>query len=118
MVGNFTPQSASIQHAALGTALNSTGGVGTQAQGFFDGVMDEARVWNYARSAQQIGHGAQLEIVSAPGLRGRWGMNEGSGTVVADSSGNNVNGTLVGTNVALGGWSAVRRQQRGAGCGR
>ena len=57
-------------------------------------------IWNYARSAQQIGHGAQLEIVSAPGLRGRWGMNEGTGTVVADSSGNNINGTLVGTNVA------------------
>jgi VCBS repeat-containing protein len=103
LVGNFTPQAASVQHAALGTALNSTGGVGTQTQGFFDGVMDEARVWNHARTASQIARGSQLEIVTAPGLRGRWGMNEGSGTTVADSSGNNIGGTLVGTNVA---WAA------------
>src|SRR5204862_4930312 len=71
VVGAFTPQANSIQHAALGTALNSTGGVGSQTQGFLDGVLDEARVWNYARSAQQVGHGRQLEILSAPGLRGR-----------------------------------------------
>ena len=62
--------------------------------------MDEARVWNYARSAQQIGRGRQLEIASAPGLRGRWGLNEGSGSAIADSSGNNIGGTLVGSNVA------------------
>ena len=56
-VGAFTPRFDSIQHAALGTALNSTGGVGTQTQGFFAGVLDEARIWNYARSVQQIGRG-------------------------------------------------------------
>ena len=101
VVGAFTPQFNGIQHAALGTALNSTGGITSgQTQGFFDGVMDEARVWNYARSGQQIGRGSQLEIGSAPGLRGRWGLNEGSGTVIGDSSGNNVTGTLVGSNVA------------------
>ena len=38
-------------------ALNSTGGIGSQTQGSFNGVLDEARVWNYARSAQQIGRG-------------------------------------------------------------
>jgi hypothetical protein len=99
VVGAFTPQFNSIQHAALGTALNSTGGVGSQTQGFFNGVMDEARVWNYARTAQQIGRGRQFEIASAPGLRGRWGLNEGSGSAIADSSGNNIGGTLVGSNV-------------------
>ena len=31
VVGAFTPRADSIQHAALGTALNSTGGVGTRA---------------------------------------------------------------------------------------
>ena len=100
VVGAFTPRFDSIQHAALGTALNSTGGIGSQTQGFFDGAMDEARVWNYARSTQQIVRGRQLEIVSAPGLRARWGLNEGSGSAIGDSSGSNINGTLVGTNVA------------------
>ena len=65
--------------------------------------MDEARVWNYARSAQQIGHGSQIEVTSAPGLRARWGLNEGAGSVIADSSGQNITGTLVGSNVA---WAA------------
>ena len=55
-------------------------------------------MWNYARSAQQIGRGRQLEIVSAPGLKGRWSFSESAGTAVADSSGNAVNGTIVGTN--------------------
>ena len=100
-VGAFTPRFDSIQHAALGTALNSAGvATSGQTQGFFDGVMDEARVWNYARSAQQIAHGSQIEIASAPGLRGRWGLNAGAGSAIADSSGNNVNGTLVGSNAA------------------
>ena len=55
-------------------------------------------MWNYARSGAQIGRGSEFEITSAPGLLGRWGMNETSGTTVADSSGNGVTGTLVGTN--------------------
>ena len=100
VVGAFTPQFNSIQHAALGTALNSTGGAGSQTQGFFDGVMDEARIWNYARSAQQIGRGRNYEISSAPGLLGRWSFNTGTGSVLADSSGHSINGTVTGTNWA------------------
>ena len=100
VVGAFTPQFNSIQHATLGTALNSTGGIGSQTQGFFDGVMDEARIWNYARSAQQIGRGRNYEISSAPGLLGRWGFNTGTGSVLADSSGHSINGTVTGTNWA------------------
>ena len=68
VVGNFTPQFNSIQHAALGTALNSTGGVGSQTQGFFAGTLDEARVWNYPRSATQILAGKGQEIATATGL--------------------------------------------------
>src|SRR5207244_84247 len=33
-----------------------------------------------------------------PGLLGRWGLNEGSGTVAGDSSGHAVTGTIAGTN--------------------
>ena len=95
VVGAFTPQFDSIQHAALGTALNSTGGFGSQTQGAFAGVLDEARIWNYARSAAQISRGITLEIPSAPGLRGRWGLGEGTGAAMADSSGTGVNGTIV-----------------------
>ena len=50
MVGAFTPRADSIQHAGLGTAMTSTG----SAAGFFQGMLDEPRVWNVARSADAI----------------------------------------------------------------
>ena len=43
----------SIEHAAIGTALNSTG----VAAGFFAGTVDETRIWNYARTPAQIASG-------------------------------------------------------------
>ena len=100
VAGNFTPRFDSIQHAALGTALNSTGVVTSgQTAGFFNGVLDEARIWNYARSDQQIGRGRSLEIpVSTPGLLARWGLNEGTGTSAGDSSGHAITGTIIGSN--------------------
>ncbi len=97
VVGAFTPRFDSIQHAALGGALNSTGGVGSQPQGFFNGVLDESRIWNYARTPQQINRGRLLEIgLPTPGLLGRWGMNEGVGTGVGNSAGS-ATGTVVGS---------------------
>lgn len=92
-----TPRSDSIQHAGLGTALNSTGG----QQGLFHGVIDEVHIWNHARTAQQIQDDLNRQITdpaSESGLVARWGLNEGSGTLVDDSTANALNGTIVGTN--------------------
>ena len=89
-VGAFTPESTSIQHASLASALNSTG----VASGFFQGTLDEARVWNLARTGDQIRSNKDVEIASDPNLIGRWGMNQTSGNLT-DSSGSNT-GTLVG----------------------
>ena len=58
LVVNRTPRSDSIQHAAIASALNSTG----VAAGFFNGVMDEVRIWNFARTAQQISQNMGVEI--------------------------------------------------------
>src|SRR5215213_7595221 len=90
------PRSDSIQHAALGTAMTSTGA----ASGFFQGVIDEARIWNYARTQTQIQATKDLEVSSGNGLLGRWGLNEGGGTTAATSIGS-VKGTL-----ANAGWVA------------
>jgi hypothetical protein len=85
------PQSASIQHAGLGTAFNSTG----VASGFFAGVLDEPRVWNVARSQCQVVATMNSELTSGTGLIGRWGLNEGSGTTAVNSIASSPNGTLV-----------------------
>ena len=115
VVGAFTPRFDSIQHAALGTAFNSTGGITSgQTQGFFDGVLDEARVWNYARSAQQIVHGSQIEITSAPGLRGRWGLNEGAGSGDSGQLGPEHHRHPGRRECRVGGGRSVRREQLAA----
>ena len=91
LAANATPRFDSIQHFGLGTAMSSTG----VAAGFFDGVLDEARVWNHARSAAQIQAGMTAPITSATGLVARWGLDEGSGTVATSSTGS-ANGQING----------------------
>ena len=44
------PRWDSAQHAGLGTAFNTSG----TAAGYFNGTLDEARVWNHARSVDGI----------------------------------------------------------------
>src|SRR5438093_6530821 len=78
---NPTPRFDSIQHAGLATAMTSV----EATADFFAGTLDEARVWNIARSQAQIQTSMNSELASAPGLIGRWGMNEVSGTLVGDS---------------------------------
>ena len=91
----------SIQHGSLAAALNSTGG----AAGAFAGVLDEARIWNYARSAQEIADNYRLEIISTNGLIGRWSLNEGSGSTATNSGSTAVNGTLANGPVWVAGYA-------------
>jgi|GEM_PF-6532653 len=94
--GTRFPQYLSIQHAGLGTAFNSTG---VQA-GFFAGTLDEPRIWNYARTQLQIQQTINSEITSPQsGLLGRWGLNEGTGTIAYNTVTTGPNGTLVNTPV-------------------
>jgi hypothetical protein len=88
---NQTPRWDSIQHAGLATALTSTG----VAAGYFDGVIDEVRIWNFARSDGAILADRFNELTSGTGLVGRWGLDENSGTTAGNSVAGGVNGTLV-----------------------
>lgn len=89
--------SASTQHTAIGTALNSTG----VAEGAFDGAFDEVRVWSAARTIGEIRGAANAEIDAAtPGLVARWSLDEGAGTAVGGSAGTAVNGTITGAGYA------------------
>jgi len=54
---------------------------------FFDGLMDEVRIWNRARSAGEIAANMNRRLAgSESGLVGYWRMDEGSGEVTRDSS--------------------------------
>jgi hypothetical protein len=87
-------RSDSIQHAGLGTTLNSSG----TPSGFFDGTLDEARIWNVARSADDIRSAINTQNPSDAALVARWGLDEGTGMTVNDSAGTAQNGTITGTN--------------------
>ena len=91
---DFTPESTSIQHAALGTSLTSTGAVANTG-GYFAGVLDEARIWNVARSQAQIQATKDHSLTSGTGLIARYGLDEGAGTATASSIGGAPAGTLI-----------------------
>jgi hypothetical protein len=80
---NQPVRSDSVQHTGIGAALESDG----TRNGAFHGAIDEARVWNHVRSAAQIQSDMSRQIETAPGLLGRWGMNEGSGATASDTAG-------------------------------
>jgi len=67
---------------------------------FFDGCVAEMRVWNVARTAEQIAACRYLYDVETEGNEGLlayWKFNEGEGNVVTDYSGNGRNLTAIGT---------------------
>jgi len=53
-----------------------------------DGYIDEVRIWNYARNAQEIGRAMYKELGGTEsGLLGYWKFNESSGILAHDSAG-------------------------------
>lgn len=90
------PRNDNVQGLGIGTTVNSTGA----RAGFFHGLIDEARIWNYARSESEIAANMDVEIASATGLLGRYGFDEGTGTSAAGTNaagGAAPVGTLAGT---------------------
>jgi Concanavalin A-like lectin/glucanases superfamily/Secretion system C-terminal sorting domain/Calcineurin-like phosphoesterase len=87
---NIVPVSTSIQHASVGTAMTSTG----VAAGFFNGKIDEVRIWNVARTGADILANYNAELSSGTGLVGRWGFNDGCGVNAVNAISGGVNGTL------------------------
>lgn len=83
------PRYDSIQHFGIATAMTSAGA----REGAFHGIIDEVRVWNYARSGVEIASTKDISVTSSPGLVGRYGLNEGIGSTTDSSTGTS-QGTL------------------------
>ncbi|AOX01713.1 hypothetical protein BJP34_21745 [Moorena producens PAL-8-15-08-1] len=69
-----------------------------EAANHFSGEINEVRVWNVARSAEEIsGHKDETLTGSETGLVGYWNFDEGSvnGNTITDLSGNGNDGTLI-----------------------
>jgi hypothetical protein len=60
---------------------------------YFNGQIDEARIYNRALSADEV----KKLYEYAPGPVGHWKMDEKSGTTAYDISGNNLTGNLINT---------------------
>jgi hypothetical protein len=66
---------------------------------FFNGVLDEIRIWEIARTEQEIQENMTTELTgNESGLVAYWPMNEGAGGTTADLSGNENTGTLLNMN--------------------
>jgi hypothetical protein len=85
------PNTATAVTTAVGTSMNSSG----TAAGFFAGTVDEVRIWSVARTQAQIQAAKNQELTSGTGLVGRWGLNEGTGSSLANSVAGGVSGTAV-----------------------
>ena len=63
---------------------------------YFLGQVDDVRIWNTARTQQQIQNNMNTELTgNETGLVSYWKFNEGSGTTATDSAGSN-DGTISG----------------------
>lgn len=85
-----TPRADSIQHFGLAAGLNSNGA----RQGSFEGAMDEVRVWNRARTAEEIAAARDLTLASGDGLVARFALDDQASSIVDSVGGND--GTAVG----------------------
>jgi hypothetical protein len=89
---NSRSQSGAIQNTSVMTIL---GGTNNDSR-MFDGQLDEVRVWNTARSEQEIRENMCKTLTgNESGLLAYYNCNASSGTSLKDISGNGNDGTLV-----------------------
>ncbi|HEX9505800.1 MAG TPA: LamG-like jellyroll fold domain-containing protein, partial [Acidimicrobiia bacterium] len=83
-VAQVTASNATTRANMLPVEIGRNGSTGM----FWQGKLDDIRIWNLARSAGEIAANFRAELANAPaGLVSNWRFNEGSGSVAADSIG-------------------------------
>lgn len=76
-------------------------GTYTGTSEFFNGLIDEARIYNRALTAQEIQDQFQGIYNNETGLVGAWHFDESSGSIVYDKSGKGINGTIKNYNSSV-----------------
>lgn len=82
-----------IADAAYGMRIGNSPGAWAPARAF-TGKIDEARVWNVARSAIEVRTNLMKHISTGTGLVASYQMSDGSGSSVTDNSGNGHTATV------------------------
>ena len=71
---------------------------------FFNGGIDEVRLWNRALDATELQSGICTSPLGGEGLIGYWNFNDGSDATIEDLTGNGNNGAL--SNLGTGDWGS------------
>jgi glucose/arabinose dehydrogenase/PKD repeat protein/endonuclease YncB( thermonuclease family) len=94
--GNQVAQGQLTNRTTVGNGLALQIGRNGTTGNYWTGKLDDVRVWNVARSGQQIHDNFAQQYIGAPtGLLGNWRFDEGSGTTANDMAGI-ATGTLMG----------------------
>ncbi len=93
-----------LDGAAVGTSVFNFNNVedntvklgGYHSGSDINGMKSDVRVWDHARSQEQIQETMNIRLTGAEtGLIGYWPLNEGSGSTVYDGTANDMEGTVV-----------------------
>ena len=76
---------------ATGTNLRIGMRADNSSQSMWKGSIDEVKIYNYSLSGQEI-----QDLYNSANLMAHYALDEGSGTIAVDSSGNGNNGTISG----------------------
>jgi len=98
------PFSGDAPAAGEAVRIGASAGFGDR---FFDGAIDEVRIWNVARTEQQLADNKTVDLIGTEtGLVTYFPLNEGAGTPIGNLAAN-TNGTGVGTDDSnwIGGYS-------------
>lgn len=88
------PYSGDAPAAGEPIRIGASAGFGDR---FFDGAIDEVRIWNVARTEQQLADNKTVDLTgNETGLITYFPFNEGSGTTIGNLA-NTTNGTGIGT---------------------
>lgn len=89
-VGNWNQTlNTVIKTCIIGSCLN-------EAEQFFNGTIDEVRIWDVERTEKEIQDNMNKSLTGKePNLVSSWSFNEGDGTTANDSTANKNHGTLI-----------------------
>jgi uncharacterized protein YjdB len=106
--GTLVASSTSVPAISTPTGTLHIGAFNTGGY-LMQGIMDEVRIWNYARSASEISANMSCQLCSTSGLMGYYQFNQGTAggsnggiTTLTDISGNGRNGNLIGFGLSGG----------------